>query len=413
MNSWNGVPQAGYPSMHHIMTSLDIGGAQTMLAKLIEVCALNPAAARPWIVTLRPPGVIADRLGKTGCDIYSLDMRGSLPGPSALIRMARVTGRKQPDILQGWMYHGNLAATVAGMVTGRPVPVIWNVRHSLADPASEKRSTRALLAVSARLSRRTAAIIYNSRTAAREHEAIGFAPERAVHIPNGFNCSVFSPNRGRRAMMQRLFGIDPSAIIVAMVARYHPMKDHINLINAVARARNEGYDLHLLLVGTDLDAPGNVAAAAARVALPPDRLTLSGERLDVAEWLPGVDILALSSAWGEGFPNILGEAMACGVPCVTTDVGDSAWVVGGAGMAVPPRDTAALATAIADLAAMPAETRHAVGGRGRARVTEHFEIERIVKTYRDLWSGILAGDPPLPETGNLEPGLSLSEDMAA
>lgn len=412
MNIWNGVPRAHYPAVEHITTSLDMGGAQTMLAKLIEICALNPTSTQPWIVTLRPPGVLASRLAATGCDIYSLGMRSAIGGPSALIRLARVTGRKRPDLLQGWMYHGNLAASMAAMMAARSIPVIWNVRHSLADPLSEKRSTRAVLRVSARISHTTAAIIYNSKAAAREHEAIGFAPDRAVHIPNGFNCSVFSPDRGRRACLQRLFGIDPGTLVVAMVARYHPMKDHLNLISAVAQARSEGHDLHLLLVGTDLDAPGNVAADAARATLPADRLTISGERLDVAEWLPGVDMVALSSAWGEGFPNILGEAMACGVPCVTTDVGDSAWVVGNAGMAVPPGNTPALATAIADLAAMPAETRHAVGSRGRARVTEHFEIDKIVKTYRDLWSTVLdAAYPPIKarETGSVPP---LSEGAA-
>lgn len=401
MNIWNGVPHTPYPAVEHITTSLDMGGAQTMLAKLIEICALNPMAAQPWIVTLRPPGVLAGRLAATGCDIYSLGARTAFAGPSALLRLARVTGRKRPDLLQGWMYHGNLAASIAGLMAAHPVPVIWNVRHSLADPASEKRSTRALLKLSAMLSHRTAAIIYNSKTAAREHEAIGFAPKRAVHIPNGFNCSVFSPDRGRRAYLQRLFGIKPGTLVVAMVARSHPMKDHLNLISAVARARGEGHDLHLLLVGTDLDEPGNTAATAARMALPADRLTISGERLDVAEWLPGVDMVALSSAWGEGFPNILGEAMACGVPCVTTDVGDSAWVVGDAGMAVPPGNTAALATAIADLAAMPSETRHAVGSRGRARVTEHFEIDKIVKTYRELWSAVL--DNAYPRTQASQP----------
>jgi glycosyltransferase involved in cell wall biosynthesis len=397
MNLWNAVPRPPYPAVEHITTSLDMGGAQTMLAKLVEICTLNPAAAQPWVVTLRPPGVLSDRLAATGCDIYSLDVRRSVPSPSALIRLAKVTGRRRPDLLQGWMYHGNLAASVAGMLADRPIPVIWNVRHSLADLSSEKASTRALLRVSARLSRRTAAIIYNSRTAAREHEAIGFAPERAVHIPNGFNCSAFSPDRGRRAYLERLFGIDPGALVVAMVARYHPMKDHLNLINAVARARGEGHDLHLLLVGTDLEAPDNPAAAAARIALPADRLTISGERLDVADWLPGVDMVALSSAWGEGFPNILGEAMACGIPCVTTDVGDSAWVIGDAGMAIPPANVEALATAIADLAAMPAEVRIAVGARGRARVTEHFEIDKIVKSYRDLWYAVV--DATYPPAG--------------
>ncbi|HTH27416.1 MAG TPA: glycosyltransferase [Sphingobium sp.] len=411
MNIRNGVPHSPYPAVEHVTTSLDMGGAQTMLAKLVEICTLNPKAARPWIVSLRPPGVLAPRLAATGCDIYSLGVRRSIAGPSALIRLTRVTARKHPDLIQGWMYHGNLAASVAGMLAARPVPVVWNIRHSLADPASEKASTRALLKISAKLSRQTAAIIYNSRSAAREHAAFGFSSQRAVHIPNGFNCSVFSPDRGRRAHLQRLFGIDPGPLVVAMVARYHPMKDHLNLIKAVARARDEGHDLHLLLVGTGLDETGNPVAAAARRALPAGRLTISGERLDVAEWLPGVDMVALSSAWGEGFPNILGEAMACGIPCVTTDVGDSAWVIADAGMAVPPSNNAALATAIADLAAMPAESRRAIGSRGRLRVTEHFEIDSIVKTYRDLWTAVLDENYP-PASVHADQALPLSEGRA-
>lgn len=393
MNVWGPSLHAGYPAVQHVTTSLDMGGAQTMLAKLVGVCTLNPSVTRPWLVTLRPPGVLAERVAASGCDVYSLDVSGAIPGPRAVTRLMRITSRRRPDILQGWMYHGNLAASVAAMVATRPVPVIWNVRHSLADPAAEKAGTRALLKLSAQLSGRTAAIIYNSRAAAREHQAIGFAPERAVHIPNGFNCSAFSPDRGRRTLLQQRFGIRTGPLVVAMVARYHPMKDHLNLINATARARAEGHDLHLLLVGTDLDDPRNPAATAARLALPADRLTISGERLDVADWLPGVDMVALPSAWGEAFPNILGEAMACGVPCVATDVGDSGWVVGDAGMVVPPADTGALAAALVDLAAMPSETRQAVGMRGRARVAEHFEIEKIVRSYRALWSAVIGTGP--------------------
>src|SRR5262249_46652027 len=151
------------------------------------------------------PGVLTPTDEDSRCPIYSLNMRRALPNPVALVRLLRITGRQQPDLIQGWMYHGNVAASLAGLSLGRAVPILWNVRHSLADPTLESRSTRALLALSARLSSGTAAIIYNSHASARQHEAIGFDCQRSAYVPNGFDSLRYRPDPGRRAYLRQLF----------------------------------------------------------------------------------------------------------------------------------------------------------------------------------------------------------------
>jgi glycosyltransferase involved in cell wall biosynthesis len=383
------------PVIQHVITSLNAGGAQAMLVKLIEAGAGQNARSRPTVLTLMRPGVMTGALRAVDCPIYTLKMRQGIPGPLALLRLLRISNMVSPDLIQGWMYHGNVAASLSGRSQSPAIPVIWNVRHSLADAMVEKSTTRALLSFSTRISRSTAAIVYNSRASAREHEAAGFAADRTVHIPNGFDCDLYRPDPARRSALRGLFGIRNDAVVVAMIARLHPMKDHAMLIEAVARARAAGHDIHLLMVGTGIDTlPPPLADAVA--ALPQDRVTLIAERHDVANWLPGVDIVALSSAWGEAFPNILGEAMACGVPCIATDVGDSAWIIGETGITVPPRDASAMADAIGALAAAGAEERRRRGDAARARIANDFRIEQITRDYHRLYASIAERAPPTP-----------------
>lgn len=380
----------------HFTTSLDMGGAQAMLGKLVADRAGTRTGAgarggdvRHDIVSLLRPGSLSPPPEHAAC--HSLGMTRGRPDPLKLARLAGITRAIAPDLIQGWMYHGNLAASLARLTGRRSAPLLWNVRHSLADVSVESRRTRLLLALSARLSRGTDAIIYNSQVAARQHEAIGFAAERSVHIPNGFDCERYRPDPGRRAFTRRLFGVADGPLLVGMVARHHPMKDHAMLVRAAGRARAMGHDLHLLLVGTGLEPPPPALVEDIRAAgLPADRITLAGERLDVAEWLPGLDVLALPSAWGEAFPNVLGEAMACGVPCVATDVGDSGAILGAAGIIVPPRDAGAMAAALADLATAGEDARLHRGHAGRLRVLDTFEIGRVVDAYHRLYSSLLA-----------------------
>ena len=376
-------------SLLHVITGLNVGGAETMLAKLIESGERDPERLRPEVLSLLAPGKLADRIRARSVPVHSLGMNLGLPSARAAWRLARIARTVRPGLLLGWMHHGNLAATCASWaLPGRP-PVIWNIRHSLVDIAYEKPLSRAVLRLGAALSRSPAAIIYNSMTAARQYEAFGFPGEKTVVIPNGFDCHQFRPRDGAREMLLQAYGIDPAATIVGMVARMHPMKDHAMLVDAVARARSSGHDLHLLLVGTGTDEPPPELAAAISRALPADRVTCAGERDDVAVWLSGLDLLALPSAWGEAFPNVLGEAMASGVPCVATDVGDSGWIIGDTGRLVPPRDPAAMAAALARLTEAGADARRRMGEAARARVVACFSLGQIAGRYAALYEAVL------------------------
>jgi glycosyltransferase involved in cell wall biosynthesis len=373
------------PTTLHVITGLNTGGAEAMLAKLVGHCELKRNGTRHEVLSLLPAGPVADRIRDADVPVHTLGMQRGAPGPVHVARLVATVRRLKPCLIQGWMYHGNLAATVACSLSRGSPGLIWNIRHSVADLARETRKTQRVIRLGARLSARPAAIIYNSRTAAEQHHRLGYLEDRTTIIDNGFDCSQFAPDPNAHALLRRLFGIRGEPTIVAMVARAHPMKSVDILIEAVGRARAEGLDLHLLLVGAGMDQLAPAAAQLLAGSIPPDRVTLSGERNDVAKWLPGVDILALSSSWGEGFPNILGEAMACGIPCVTTDVGDARMVVDHTGLVVPPGDAGALALAIGRIDRLGSAGRQMLGRAARARAITHFSLDRVARAYADLY----------------------------
>lgn len=385
----------------HVITALNVGGAETMLAKLLEWESGGASGIAHEVLSLMRPGPMAARVERTGTPLATLGMVRRVPFPSHLLRLRRAVRAARPDLLMGWMYHGQLAATAAAaMAEGRP-PVIWTVRHSLDTIRQEKRMTRLILRCGALLSRTPRAIIFNSKTSAAHYRAIGFANPRSVVIPNGFDCDLFRPDPQAGDRLRRLFGIARHAALVGMVARDHPMKDPATLVEAVRRAREAGADIHLLIAGMGMDAP-SPPLAAALAGLPSDRLTLLGHQSDMPGLLPGLDILVLPSAWGEGFPNIVGEAMASGVPCIATDVGDSGWVIGDTGFTVAPRDPAAMAQALLSLVRMGAEARAGLGAAARARVEKHFPLSKVAPHYVDLCHEVLAGEAAQPNVMALD-----------
>lgn len=376
----------------HIITDLEVGGAEMMLYRLLA--GRQRADLQPLVLSLMPQAVVGARLESLGIPIFTLDMPRRAPSPLTLSRLGRLARRLAPDLFQGWMYHGNLAATVASRLAGGSRPVIWNVRHSLHELGHEKLLTRVIIRASMLLSGTARAIIYNSRVSAEQHERLGFAADRTVVIPNGFDCQRFRPCPEARPALCRRLGIPEDRIIVGMVARGHAMKDPATLIRAAGLLANEGWNLHLVVIGEFLD-PGNHALAQdIRTAGLDGRVSPLGERHDIPELMPGFDVAALSSAWGEGFPNVLGEALASGVPCVATDVGDCAAIIGDAGRVAPPRDPAALAAALRALLELGPDGRRRLGALGRARVVEQFSIEEVVRQYEALYERV--GEDPAP-----------------
>lgn len=371
----------------HVITGLNVGGAETMLAKLLEYQNKAGCGLRNTVVSLAAPGAIADRV-RAQAKLETVAMREGVPSASAAWRLARIARRIDPDLVIGWMHHGNLAASFARSMLGGKRPLIWNVRHSVADIREEKPLTRIVLRLGAALSRSPDAILYNSSVAAMQYEGLGYDPARAMVLPNGFDCDRHRPRDGAHQALRARHGVAPEATLVGMVARLHPMKDTGTLVEAVKRARGQGADIHLLLCGRGMESPPPELARALAGAVPEDRLTLVGQSADLADWMPGLDFLVLPSAWGEGFPNTLAEAMASGVPCITTDVGDSGWIVGETGRVVEPRDAGAMAAALVDLIGMGAEERRRLGEAARTRVVENFALEQVGARITSLYAEI-------------------------
>jgi glycosyltransferase involved in cell wall biosynthesis len=370
----------------HLITDLHVGGAEVMLLRLVE--GLQGFGIESRVVALTGGGPLAPELRRLGVATTELGLgRGRLPALAAL-RLRRLARDWRADLVQGWMYHGNLAASFVRATARRRLPVVWGIHATLAQDPAIKPLTRAVIRLGARPSRATAAVVYCSATSARQHERIGYAAARSLVIPNGTDCERFRPDPEARARLGNRLGLAADVTVVGMLARHDPMKDHDNLLRATRHALDLGSRLHLVLAGEGVDDAnaGLLEAIAAAGLLP--HVTLLGRRGDIDRLVPGLDVLALPSAYGEAFPLVLGEAMACAVPCVATDLGDCAAILGDTGLVVPPREPTALAAALRQLAGLGRVGRAALGARARERVLERFALSMITRRYADLYLGL-------------------------
>jgi glycosyltransferase involved in cell wall biosynthesis len=289
------------------------------------------------------------------------------------------------------MYHGNLGASVAARLAPSSPGVAWNVRHSLDSLANEKPATRWVIRANRWLSKGPDRILYNSRVARLQHERFGFEPRRAELIPNGFQI-VPEGRKGEIARsVRRQLGIPAGAVVVGHAARFHAMKDHALFLRSAASVAADRANLVFVLCGTGVSAENDELIRWIPADLR-DRFWLLGERNDLSDLMAAMDILCLSSAWGEAFPNVLGEAMAMGTPCLATDVGDSQFLLAEAGRVVAPRDEAAFTAGLAELVNLGPEKRRSLGEEARARVASEFSMAGMVQRYGDLFQW-LAEDP--------------------
>ncbi|WP_061935016.1 glycosyltransferase [Aureimonas sp. AU22] len=370
----------------HTITGLNVGGAEYMLTRFLE--QLDRAAFSSTVLSLLPPGLLQPRVLRTRADVVSVDM-DRRPRARDAVRLARLVGRSRPDLIHGWMYHGNVAATLGSLLGFNIVPIVWSIHHTIPDIENENSLTRRLIAISARLSSRVAAISYCSRVAADDHERLGFDPARRVVIPNGIDCAEFQPRPDGPRHVRQIFGIPADRLIVGHVARNHPMKNPASIVRAIKRLVDQGHDIQGIFIGDGHD-EGPVRHVARELGIDA-RITTPGIRSDVADLLPGFDVFALSSSWGEAFSLAVGEAMACGVPAVVTSLGDCGWLVGPTGAVVPPGDQDAFDAGLERLVAMSDEDRRALGAKARQRVIENFSLAQYVSRHLDLYAGALAG----------------------
>ena len=342
----------------------------------------------PAVISLQGTGPIDGRLEKIGVPVYRLGWKSVWGSPRAVKSLTRLIRSLEPDFVQGWLVHGNAASLAKYFTCGKQVPMIWNVRDSLRRSQGKRVPTAVLDRLLVYISHCSEAIVYNSQNVARQYERMGYDARRTIIIPNGFDCNEFRPQPECRQKVRKALGLASDVPLIGLFARVHPAKDHANFLRAANRSVSGGARAHFLLVGRGTD-DKKMAAHIAALELS-DRVHALGERSDVAELAASLDI-ATSCSMAEAFPNAVGEAMACGVPCVVTDVGDSALLVGNTGRIVPRGNSLALAGAWQALLELGPEKRRELGEAARNRILEEFSLDQIVKQYDRLYSEVVSG----------------------
>jgi glycosyltransferase involved in cell wall biosynthesis len=371
----------------HIITGLQTGGAEHALEQLVTRADAGRFDMR--VVSLRDTGTVGPRLAAQGVPVISLNMRHTARDLLQFWHLVTLLRRDRPDIVQTWLYHADLIGLAAARLAGVP-QVLWNLRGSGLEHHHYNNRFRWVVRMLARLSGLPDAIVANAEAGRAFHDRAGYRPRRWAMIDNAIDVGRFQPNPRAGADLRMALNLPADCRIIGMTARLDPMKDHTTFFRAAAALVARGIDVHFVLIGRGVDR--TMASAQPFLADPglAPRLHLLGERDDVAPLVAGFDLAVLSSAFGEGFPNAVAEAMACGVPVVSTDVGDAGRIIGEAGLLVAPRDAMAIAAACQSLLTSPAD-RAAMGRAGRARIAREFGLDRMVDAYGQLYEQVRAG----------------------
>jgi len=367
----------------HIITGLNDGGAEGVLYRLCVHDRKNSHS----IISLMDEGKYGELLKNAGVNVYCLGMKRGGVSMKGLFRLRQLIRAQCPDVVQTWMYHADFLGGIAARFAGVKA-IVWGIRHSDFESGKSSRSTIMIAQFSAWLSRfipRRIAVC--AHKAAQVHADLGYEANKMVVISNGYDLSRFEPKHNDGAELRQAWGIQDGTPLIGMVARYNPQKDHATLIHALAFIHQQGFDFRAVCIGTGMDVSNKtVVEQLAQFGLT-DRFLLLGARSDIPEVMNALDIHVLSSSFGEAFPNVLAEAMACGTPCVTTNVGDAAFIVGDMGWVVPPRDSRALGMALVEAVegwrdrSSWSEKQRMV----RERIVEHFSIERMIENYHSVW----------------------------
>lgn len=373
----------------HVITSLYPGGAQSALYRL---CANDPAN-RHTVIAMIGGGDYEERLSRQGVAVESLGFTrkdGLLSGMAALWKHLRAY---RPDLVQTWMYHPDLIGGICARLAGIR-HVCWGIRHTALEAGQSSRSS----IITARLCARLSGLIPNrivccAHEAARLHASLGYRSDKLVVIPNGYDLSAFYPFEATDARRRDVLSEEDSRRpVLGMVGRFNAQKDHENLLKALAEVKARGHDFCCVLVGSDLDAQNLPLVRRIEELELTSRIRLMGLRSDIPVVMNCLDFHILSSSFGEAFPNVIAEAMACGAPCVGTDVGDTAMIIGDTGWVVPPNDSHALADAIQ--AALVERKNFPDRWAERqassvARITNNFTIDKMVTSFDSVWASCL------------------------
>lgn len=381
----------------HVITGLGVGGAETWLYRLLS--RLEPGRFSCEVASLTDGGPMAGRIRELGVPVLELGMSRGVPDPAGLFRLVMAVRRFRPQVVQTWLYHADLLGFLALRLSGRRAALSWGLRCAYMDFSRYGVGTRLTVRALAVLSGRPEAVTANSRAGAEHHLALGYRPRKLVVLENGVDGARFRPDAEAGLLARRAWGIAPDAPVAGLVARVDAMKGHALFCEAAARVLAHLPGARFVFCGEGTEPGGDAGfeellrrhgllAAAVRL----------GRREDLPAVYPALDVLGLSSA-GEGFPNVLAEALACGVPCVSLDVGDARRILGvpaGAahgpgGVLAPAGDAQALAGGLAAVLGLEPGNRAALGAAGREHVLREFSLDTAVGRWAAHFEALAQG----------------------
>ena len=364
------------PRVAHLITGLERGGAERFLYNLVS----NGLKGQfnNSVISLMTEGYYGKLLKKKQIPIFSLNMDRGQINFSGVKKLREILIDQNPDIIQGWMYHGNLAALLGYVMINREVKLSWAIRLSLEIYSRMKLTTRLAIKLGSYLSRIPDLIIYNSSRSLKQHRAIGYNKENDFTIPNGFDVKVWKPNKKVGLNLRDKLGISNTAKVVGYVGRGDDQKDIPTLFKAFDKVSKKHPNVILLTIGRNLK----------KYKTNNKNIIFLGQQSNVHDLMKMFDLLCLSSK-AEGFPNVIGEAMSTGIPCITTDVGDSKEIVGDTGWVSPPNDPISLAKCLNSALKKSKRQLNEHGKISRKKIVNNFSIDRVKNQYISLYNSTL------------------------
>ena len=369
----------------HVITDLGQGGAEAVLYRLIGATSDGFEHA---VVSLHQEGVYGKPMRERGISVTALGMPRGRVTIEGLRLLRRITEEYRPHVVQTRLDHANLIGGLMARFTGAP-PVVWAVHSTDLGPLYSSWKTRIVRRICAQLSRALPrSIVSDARSSAALHERIGFSASKLIVVPNGVDPMSFRPDPEARLRIRGLWGVASDEVLLGCVARWDPLKDHENLLRALKLLKDRGSTFRCVLIGRGMSAENRDLQRIIERWGVADRLVLAGASGEVPAIMNALDLHVLPSR-SESLPVAVVEAMACGTPCVVTDVGDSRYIVGDTGWVARPQDSGALADAME--AALAECRRGSLKGRAescRARIVRDFSLARMAAEYEALWTRV-------------------------
>lgn len=371
----------------HIITSLNDGGAENTLYKICKYDKFN----KHIVISFLNSGKYFYLLKRIGIEVYALDVKFySFYKIFILMKLLRSL---KPNIIQTWLIHADLVGGLVSRLLGFK-NIIWNIRYSEIQKKNQVKLTKLLIVkIMARLSYIVPrSIVIVSKKAQKIYASEGYDKKKFHFIPNGYDLKILKNNYLQKIEFKQTLKTNKKIPIIGNISRFHPKKDHNNLIKALSILKSKNINFFCVLFGTNVDKNNTELVSEIKNLGLNRNVRLFGQNDNVVKIFNGIDLFVQSSSYGEGFPNVVAESMACKTPCVVTNVGDSSFILGDTGWIVPPNNPFKLAKSIQTAFNEIGKKKWIIrGDRSRSRIKKNFNINKMINSYNQLWKDVFFG----------------------